>query len=452
MKFQADLTWKKPLVVLAIMLLAIGQFVVAQNLGTAPQTNVAVQGQTAAQPEGAFLNFINWIGNVIAPVGAGGAVVGAVVSWLTGRGFGRWLFAAAALLAVSGVTRLDRVLDHKRHGGSDLTARPRATGRNCAGSPQRQTKAAGCQRTTVFRGSPKLWGLGRMATPQLLNDIISVLLLLAPSAALLSLVLAGVSLRREGTMTFAIGGGFTKWMFWAVVFLTLQPLLSWFTSFGVAVPLPSGAPGGIATGWLANLQADVAQFVTNFVVQRMVPTLAAFFVLRAVLDAASGQHPLPSILAAMFLLGTQTTYSLLAELQHRDAIRDGRCVGQSVEPPGGDDHADRCCLGASGSDLELRDKEAFPAAGRRVPGSANGFSHLETSDFDDVGGANESGEHVFRSRDTASGELAGQCDHANPRRSFHHHRHSAVLERSGVRPQHVWRTGLSDGLRVDASV
>ena len=106
MKFQADYTWKKPLIMLAIALLAIGQFVVAQNLGTAPATNVAVQGQTGAQPEGAFLNFINWIGNVIAPVGAGGAVVGAVVSWLTGRGFGRWLFAAAALLAVSGVTRL----------------------------------------------------------------------------------------------------------------------------------------------------------------------------------------------------------------------------------------------------------------------------------------------------------------------------------------------------------
>jgi len=33
--------------------------------------------------------------------------------------------------------------------------------------------------------------------------------------------------------------------------------------------------------------------------------------LRAVLDAAAGQHPLPSILAAMFLLGIQTTYSLL---------------------------------------------------------------------------------------------------------------------------------------------
>jgi hypothetical protein len=105
-KFQADLGRKKPLVVAAILLLAIVQFVAAQNLGTAPQFNVAVQGQTGAQPEGSFLNFINWIGNVIAPVGAGGAVVGAVVSWLTGRGFGRWLFAAGALLAVSGVTRL----------------------------------------------------------------------------------------------------------------------------------------------------------------------------------------------------------------------------------------------------------------------------------------------------------------------------------------------------------
>ncbi len=147
-----------------------------------------------------------------------------------------------------------------------------------------------------------------MTTPQLLNDIISVLLLLAPSAAVLSLVIAGVSLRREGTMTFAVGGGFTKWMFWAVVFLTLQPLLSWFTSFGVPVPLPGG---GIATGWLASFQTDLAQFVTNFVVQRLVPTLAAFLVLRAILDAASGDHPLPSILAAMFLLGTQTTYNLL---------------------------------------------------------------------------------------------------------------------------------------------
>jgi len=98
--------WRRPLAVAGIALLLLGNHALAQNLGASPQTNVAVQGETGAQPEGAFLNFINWVGNVIAPVAAGGAVVGAIVSWLTGRGYGRWLLAAGALLAVSGVTRL----------------------------------------------------------------------------------------------------------------------------------------------------------------------------------------------------------------------------------------------------------------------------------------------------------------------------------------------------------
>ena len=97
---------KRGLAVLGICWMLAGERAWAQNLGAAPQTNVAVQGQTGAQPEGAFLNFINWIGNVIAPIGAGGAVIGAIVAWLTGRGFGRWVLAAGALLAVSGVTRL----------------------------------------------------------------------------------------------------------------------------------------------------------------------------------------------------------------------------------------------------------------------------------------------------------------------------------------------------------
>ena len=147
-----------------------------------------------------------------------------------------------------------------------------------------------------------------MAVPQLLNDIINTLLLLATPAALVSLVLAGISLRREGGTTFLIGGGFTKWMFWSVVFLTLTPLLSWFSSFGMSVPLPGG---GIGASWLNSFQSDVSNFVNNFVMARLVTTLAAYFVLRAILDTAAGGHPLPSVLAAMFLLGAQTTYSLM---------------------------------------------------------------------------------------------------------------------------------------------
>ena len=106
MRIGWDGDLRKALAVLGICFILAGEYAWTQNLGVTPQTDVAVQGQTGAQPEGAFLNFINWIGNVIAPVGAGGAVLGSVVSWLTGRGFGRWLFAAAALLAVSGITRL----------------------------------------------------------------------------------------------------------------------------------------------------------------------------------------------------------------------------------------------------------------------------------------------------------------------------------------------------------
>ena len=97
---------KRVVVALAVFLVVVQTVAIAQNLGAAPQVNVAVQGQTGAQPEGAFLNFVNWIGNVIAPVGAGVAVLGAVGSYATGRGVFRWLVTAAGLLAISGVTRL----------------------------------------------------------------------------------------------------------------------------------------------------------------------------------------------------------------------------------------------------------------------------------------------------------------------------------------------------------
>lgn len=106
-------SWGATRVRLALVyLLAIVSFQVlplmarAQNLGQQPATGQAVQGQTAAQPEGAVLNLVNWIGNVIAPVGAALAVVMAVVSYSQGRGVMRWSVTAGGLLVVSGLTRL----------------------------------------------------------------------------------------------------------------------------------------------------------------------------------------------------------------------------------------------------------------------------------------------------------------------------------------------------------
>jgi len=91
---------------LAIVLLQVSPICYAQNLGGQPATGQAVQGQTAAQPEGTVLNLVNWIGNVIAPVGAALAVVMAVVSYSQGRGVMRWSVTAGGLLVISGLTRL----------------------------------------------------------------------------------------------------------------------------------------------------------------------------------------------------------------------------------------------------------------------------------------------------------------------------------------------------------
>src|ERR1700752_3394587 len=60
--------WRRALpVALVFTLLVMEAGLIAQNLGSAPQTNVAVQGQTGAQPEGTWLNLINWVGNVSLP-------------------------------------------------------------------------------------------------------------------------------------------------------------------------------------------------------------------------------------------------------------------------------------------------------------------------------------------------------------------------------------------------
>src|SRR6266568_789415 len=90
--------------ILALQLAALAAY--AQNLGGQPATGQAVQGQTAAQPEGAVLNLVNWIGNVIAPVGAALAVVMAVIAYSQGRGVMRWAVTAGGLLVISGLTRL----------------------------------------------------------------------------------------------------------------------------------------------------------------------------------------------------------------------------------------------------------------------------------------------------------------------------------------------------------
>lgn len=145
--------------------------------------------------------------------------------------------------------------------------------------------------------------------PTFLYDLIRVLLLLAGPAAFVCLFNAGISLRKEGGTVFWVGGSFSKWMVWAVIFLALEPTLTWFQFFGVPVFFPPGA--AIGTPWLASIQQDISTFVNDFVLARIAPVAAAYFVVRAVLDTTGGAGPLPSILSAMFLLAISTTHALL---------------------------------------------------------------------------------------------------------------------------------------------
>ena len=77
--------------------------------------------------------------------------------------------------------------------------------------------------------------------PPFLYDIMRVMLLLTGPAAFVCLLNAGISLRKEGGTVFWVGGGFSKWMLWAVIFLALEPTLTWFQFLGVPVFFPPGA-------------------------------------------------------------------------------------------------------------------------------------------------------------------------------------------------------------------
>lgn len=112
MSFQSNKGKSRIRLALVLMLAALFSFellpvlIQAQNLGGAPVFDKSVQGQTAAQPEGTLLNLVNFVGNVLCPLGAAVFVVAALVSYVQGRGAVRWAATAVGLLMISGLTRL----------------------------------------------------------------------------------------------------------------------------------------------------------------------------------------------------------------------------------------------------------------------------------------------------------------------------------------------------------
>jgi hypothetical protein len=147
-----------------------------------------------------------------------------------------------------------------------------------------------------------------MTIPQLLVDLLQLLFDLAAPGAICTMVLAGVALRQESGVNFEAGGRFQRWMFWSVILLTLPQFLAWFAAQGITMP-PQSA--GINGAWLLAMETTFKSFVTDVVVDRLAPVLAAFFVLKAALDAAQGRSPLGSVISAMFLLTISTSVTLM---------------------------------------------------------------------------------------------------------------------------------------------
>jgi hypothetical protein len=127
-------------------------------------------------------------------------------------------------------------------------------------------------------------------------------------AAFCTLAAAGVSLRHEGGVNFHVNGRTGKWVLWTIVLLTLPQLLSWIAAQGINIPSGSGSVG---TSWLASMETVFKNFVNQIVVAKLVPVIAAYFVLKATLDGAAGENPLGSIVAALFLMSLSATMQLM---------------------------------------------------------------------------------------------------------------------------------------------
>jgi hypothetical protein len=147
-----------------------------------------------------------------------------------------------------------------------------------------------------------------MTLPQVIVDLLKLLFDLAAPAAICALVLAGMALRREGGVNFVSGGGFSKWILWSVIFLTLPQVVSWMAAQGIVLPPQSG---NISSPWVGGVETSFNSFVADVVVARLVPVLAAFFVLKAALDAAQGHPPLGSVITAIFLMTITSTVEVM---------------------------------------------------------------------------------------------------------------------------------------------
>ena len=149
-----------------------------------------------------------------------------------------------------------------------------------------------------------------MAIPPFFQNVYSLLCSLSVVASLSCFVLAALRLRAEGGVNYDTNGGFFKWLFWGAVMLTLPSISLWLSAEGVQISVVN--VGATNVGYVAMISRPITDFVNNYLVPHIVPVLAAALVFKAVLDGSEGLSPLPSIVAALFLLSINGFFSMAA--------------------------------------------------------------------------------------------------------------------------------------------
>jgi hypothetical protein len=213
-----------------------------------------------------------------------------------------------------------------------------------------------------------------MTLPQILVDLMNLLFDMAVPVAICTMVLAGIALRQEGGVNFQADGRFQRWALWSVILLTLPQFLSWFAAQGITMP-PQG--GNISSPWVTGVETAFKGFVTNIVVAKLTPVLAAFCVMKArsmrPRDKPPGFHHRRYFSA----LGVGNC-AADAELEQRLGVRNHRHADICLEFSCRHDSARSRRVGGRGSDLQLRPPPAIHAAGGIGAGFPKCFGHLET--------------------------------------------------------------------------
>lgn len=148
---------------------------------------------------------------------------------------------------------------------------------------------------------------GSMTFTGLIQAIYGLLISASTWMALGCFVAAALAWRSGGGMSFELGGRFTQMILWGFVWLGINSLPLILGHFNVTIG--KSMPTSTSVTWLLPLVNGVQYFVQTWLVGYIVPVAAAALVVKALLDSAAGENPVPSLISALLALSVYPLYS-----------------------------------------------------------------------------------------------------------------------------------------------